>query len=235
MYEYYFKYGFRGLPMLMPRLIGCEIMDQTARGVYGHATYCEQGTWPVYEVDHYLLARMLWGGDIEAAVDDYLGGRFGAERAAEVGRFLVLVEGAMRRLYTGHGERNFAAIPDVAEATVVDCSQALEASLISLRRALEREDHALLRCWEQALVYAITEVRLKLALFRSDGVAEASERWWELLAADGMRPGRGVVLDEEAVGRLRALYRRDIESAGASGTGYFRMAVTKRPARCRLA
>lgn len=219
MYEYYFKYGFRGLPMLMPRLIGCEIIDQAARGVYGHATYCEQGTWPVYEVDHYLLARLLWGGDVEAAVDDYLGGRFGEERVAEVGRHLVLVEGAMRRLYTGHGERNFAAMPDVSEATVVDCAQALEMSLISLRHALKQGEHALLRCWEHALVYAITEVRLKLALFRGDGVAEAAGHWWALLGGGGMRPGGGVVLDEEAMGRLTALYRRDIESAGVPGTG----------------
>lgn len=217
-YEYYFKYGFRGLPMLMPRLIGCEIADQASRGIYGHATYCEQGTWPVYEVDHYLLARLLWGRELEAELDDYLKGRFGVESAAEVGRWLILVEGAMRRLYTGHGERNFAAMPDVSEAVVVDCAEALEMSLTSLRYALEREEHALLRCWKQALVYAITEVRLKLALFRGDGVAEAAKHWWALLDDGGMRPGGGVVLDEEAKGRLAALYQRDLESTGVPGT-----------------
>lgn len=210
MYEYYFKYGFRGLPMVMPRLMGIEISDLAAHGVNAHITYSEPGTWAGWEVGHYALARLLWGGHVDALLADYLARRFGSARD-QVGTYLVLLEGGMRRLYSGHGDRNFASIGDVPEPEVRDAIDVLEQARRHLCAALKSSGDPLLRCWDVALTYALAEARLRLALFVGTGVEEAYAAWTRALEAEGMRPGAGVVLDARTQERLVPLHDAEVQ------------------------
>ena len=205
----------------MPRLMGMEVEALCALGLYGHNTYCEQDTWPNWEVGHYLLARLLWGERAETALADYLKMRFGA-CSGDIDAYLVLLENAVRRLYSGHGRRNFAAVEQLGAGVVRDCRRQLEQALQHLAAATVTPSQPLLQCWRTAVEYALADLDLRLAAAEASAVPEAYARWREVVLSPGMAPGRGVLLAEDygpGGAALLHLHEEELRPLLAAGRG----------------
>lgn len=99
-YEYYRKYSWHSLPVILPRLIGDEIPYYLSRGANGLGIYSEPADWLTYELIHSLVAAMSWDAGLRADdyVDAYLKSRFGAA-AEEMRAYVALMEQAGRLLF----------------------------------------------------------------------------------------------------------------------------------------
>jgi hypothetical protein len=99
-YEYYRKYSWHSLPVILPRLIGDEIPYYLSQGANGLGIYSEPADWLTYELTHSLVAALSWDAGLRADdyVDTYLKDRFGAA-AEEMGAYVTLMEEAGRLLF----------------------------------------------------------------------------------------------------------------------------------------
>lgn len=132
---------------------------------------------------------------------------------SEVDEYLILLQGAMRRLYSGQGERNFAALPDLPESAVRDAVALLEQAGTHLAAACQRRDHPLLSLWAAALAYALSEARLRLSLFSGGDAAGACGAWRATLAAEELRSGAGVLHGARTHERVSALHQEVVNAA----------------------
>jgi len=100
-YEYYRKYSWHSLPVVMPDLIGGEIPFYESIGLDGLWIYSEPADWIPYELTHALVGALMWdtGLDADAYVETYLAERYGPA-ADEVAAYLDCVERAGRTLFT---------------------------------------------------------------------------------------------------------------------------------------
>lgn len=98
--EYFRKYSWRSLPVVLPRLIAEDVRFYRDQGAEGMGTYSEPADWLTYELSHLLVAALSWDADLdaEAFVSTYLRERYGAA-APEVGRYVEVVEEAGRLLF----------------------------------------------------------------------------------------------------------------------------------------
>lgn len=101
-YTYYFKYRFRGLPMIMPNLIAQELLSYRKIGVRGISSYSEPAVWIAYEISHRVLACLSWQPDIdiEREIQKAALFRVGPDLAEELIRVFELLEGGLRPLYS---------------------------------------------------------------------------------------------------------------------------------------
>lgn len=99
-YEYYRKYSWHSLPVVLPTLIGEEIPFYESVGLDGLWLYSEPADWIPYELTHALVAALQWDTDVDADayVDRYLAERYG-EGAAAMATYLDRVEHAGRTLF----------------------------------------------------------------------------------------------------------------------------------------
>lgn len=99
-YEYYRKYSWHSLPVVLPTLIGEEIPFYESIGLDGLWLYSEPADWLTYELTHLLVATLSWDTSLnaEAYVDSYLDERYGPA-AKEMKTYLERVETAGRTLY----------------------------------------------------------------------------------------------------------------------------------------
>jgi len=98
--EYYRKYSWHSLPVVLPHIIGADVRHYSSWGVRSLGTYSEPADWLVYEPTHLLVAALSWdpGLDVNRYLDDYLRVRYGPA-APEMRQYLNLVESAGRRLF----------------------------------------------------------------------------------------------------------------------------------------
>ncbi|MQB02330.1 MAG: DUF4838 domain-containing protein, partial [Actinobacteria bacterium] len=73
-YEYYRKYSWHSLPVVLPTLIGQEMPYFHSRGISGFGIYSEPADWVTYELTHLLVAELSWdvGIDSDAWLRGYL-------------------------------------------------------------------------------------------------------------------------------------------------------------------
>lgn len=99
-YEYYRKYSWHSLPVVLPRLISEEVPYYLSRGANGLGIYSEPADWLTYELTHALVAALSWDAGVRANdyVAAYLNDRFDAA-AGEMGAYVELMEHAGRLLF----------------------------------------------------------------------------------------------------------------------------------------
>ncbi|MBH5320191.1 DUF4838 domain-containing protein [Paenibacillus sp. GSMTC-2017] len=100
-YEYYRRYSFHSLPIVMPTLIGLEVPYYQSLGISGLGIYSEPGDWLTFEITHLIAAQKSWDVTLNTQlfVDDYVKARFGQASAADVSAYLVIVENTGRNLF----------------------------------------------------------------------------------------------------------------------------------------
>jgi hypothetical protein len=98
--EYYRRYAWRSLPVILPQLIGSDFGQYRAAAVTGLGIYSEPADWLTFELNHLLVARLSWNVDLDvsAFTQTYLDERFGSA-AAVMQQYLVLVEEAARTIF----------------------------------------------------------------------------------------------------------------------------------------
>jgi hypothetical protein len=99
-YEYYRKYSWHSLPVVLARLISREVRYyDRVLGADGIGTYSEPADWIPYELIHALLAALSWDPTSgREFVRDYVCDRYGAAAPA-MRRYYALVEDAGRTLF----------------------------------------------------------------------------------------------------------------------------------------
>ncbi|MQB01655.1 MAG: DUF4838 domain-containing protein [Actinobacteria bacterium] len=99
-YEYYRKYSFHSLPVVMPELIGYEAPYYRSLGISGLGTYSEPADWMTYELTHLILADASWNEDldVEQYLTAYTSERYGAA-AEDMRTYFALVERAGRAIF----------------------------------------------------------------------------------------------------------------------------------------
>ena len=100
-FEYYRKYSFHSLPVLLLKLISEELPYYAKTlGVDGLGCFTEPGDWIPYEPTMLLIAALSWDADLDGAsyVESYLRDRYGPAAGA-VGVYLAHVERAGRAIF----------------------------------------------------------------------------------------------------------------------------------------
>lgn len=99
-YEYYRKYSWHSLPVVLPKTIGEDMPYYHSLGVNGVGIYSEPGDWITYELVHLLVTAMSWDVELDAGsyVSAYLRDRYG-EAAEHMAAYLDLVEDAGNSLF----------------------------------------------------------------------------------------------------------------------------------------
>jgi hypothetical protein len=181
LYSYITKYGWRSLPILIPRMIASEVRRFAEMGIGGLATYSEPGAWATFEIDHYMAARAIWNPklDADAEIGDYVKTRYG--KAAEpVLAYLNLVE---------------AIVPHAVGIPGTDLQLDKQKQLISrfaeARKHLERArqlgkdtpGELLVDKLEASRQYAENEMRIRLAFLQNSSSGRSYAGLEELLAA----------------------------------------------------
>lgn len=100
-YEYYRKYSWHSLPIVLTDLIGREVPVYDSIGLDGLWIYSEPADWMPYELTHLLVGKLMWDTDLEteAYIETYLQERYGPA-ADEMKGYLERVERAGRTLFT---------------------------------------------------------------------------------------------------------------------------------------
>ncbi|MHA0856134.1 DUF4838 domain-containing protein [Paenibacillus sp. CMAA1364] len=100
MYEYYRRYAFHSLPIVLPQLIGQELPYYKTFGMEGIGTYSEPADWITFEITHYILAKLSWNADVNAqeVITDYIQSRYGAA-SVDMAEYFRLTEEAARSIY----------------------------------------------------------------------------------------------------------------------------------------
>ncbi|MDP9382808.1 MAG: DUF4838 domain-containing protein [Chloroflexota bacterium] len=116
MYEYYRKYTWHSLPVVLPKLIGQEVPYYDSIGVNGFGTYSEPADWLTYELTHRLVAALSWDTrmDPDAYVARHVNERYGAA-GGEVASYLAHVETAGRAIFSG-AWGNYGSLTAMTEA-----------------------------------------------------------------------------------------------------------------------
>jgi hypothetical protein len=181
-HEYYRKYSWHSLPVVMPDLMAEDLAAYTEFGVDGILSYPEQADWLTYELTHRLEAAMAWNTDLDvsAFVAEYLEQRYG--RAADaMATYLDHVERAGRAIYDG---AQGAYDDEAALATAVEEYHAAEAAL---EEAMDlpvgyftepdgRRVEFLVERLQTNLEYALADTRANLHEVRGEDERAASER-----------------------------------------------------------
>src|SRR5262249_26534063 len=98
--EYYRKYSWRSLPVVLVTAIGRELPWYGRAGIQGFGIYAEPGDWLTYELTRLLAADLWWSGSLEGPerAGRYARERYGAAGPAMLG-YLLAVERAGRTLF----------------------------------------------------------------------------------------------------------------------------------------
>jgi hypothetical protein len=94
-HEYYRRYAWRSLPVLLPHLIAEDVAFYVESGVRGLGMYSEPADWLTFELNHLLTATLSFDPsvEVEAFVRTYVAERFGTAAGA-MADYLRLVESA---------------------------------------------------------------------------------------------------------------------------------------------
>lgn len=172
--EYYSKYSWHSLPVLLPRLMADDMAYFREIGVNGIGIYSEPANWLVYELNHLFLADLSWNAGL--AADDYVAkyarDRFGPY-ASTMKRYFDTVE-RIGRLLFDRPEGNLRS-REAAQAAVDGYKDART----MLERALETSpgnapESFLVRRLMQNAEYAVAVT--EIALFRALGRQEEEQR-----------------------------------------------------------
>ncbi len=129
-YEYYRKYSWRSLPVVLPRLVAREIPHYRSQGAVGLRIYSEPADWITYELTHLLVARALWDARLDAGdyVTNYLRDRYGPTAAPPMQTYFDLVEAAGRLLFhqSSHGDFGQQDVLAPARDKYLDARNALK-------------------------------------------------------------------------------------------------------------
>lgn len=162
-YSYITKYQWRSFPILIPHLIDDEIRRFYAMRLGGMSTYSEPACWAVFELDHYITARMLWNADldIDAELADYTLMRYGPA-ARPVEQYLSLVEQIAPHALPILGTTLNAG----TEGTYVKRFEAGAEMLAEAKQLANGDDtvETLIDKLERGRRYAMNEMKLRLAM-----------------------------------------------------------------------
>lgn len=131
MYEYYRRYAFHSLPIVLPQLIGEELPYYKQFGMDGIGTYSEPGDWITFEITHFILAKMSWNAELNASelIEDYIEARFGGA-SDDMKTYFQLVEEAGRSIYNSPtGDMNNATRVTEMRSKYLQAKQNLENAL----------------------------------------------------------------------------------------------------------
>lgn len=190
-FEYYRKYSWHSLPVLLVRLVLDEIPRYRAAGFTGVGTYSEPDDWITYEPIHLLVAELSWNVDLpgETWLRDHLEQRYGAA-ARGIASYLGHVERAGRLLFD-RADGNYGC----ADVVRVVRDEYLAAGKVLSRVEADEEPAAfLVGRLRQNLDYAIADTEIDYYRLLGDEPAwqEAIRRTAALL--EELR-GRGIVVD----------------------------------------
>jgi hypothetical protein len=213
-YEYYRRYSWHSLPVVLPDLIRQEVPYYDEVGADGLRTYGEPADWITYELTHLLVARLAWdtGLDVTAWLNAYLDERYGSAAEAMSG-YVTDVEAGSRAFLTSQKD---ALTGDFQDPEAV--SEGLDryrAARDKLDRAADAADsgaatHLIDRLAANA-EYAVADAEISLhgAAGDADAVERSRDRVRELV--DELRFD-GVVLDSNWI-RRRLVDEFEIEDA----------------------
>ena len=68
--EYYAKYSWHSLPVVLPQLISQEVPFYSDQGATGFGTYSEPANWITYEMNHLWTAALTWDAQLDP--DEFL-------------------------------------------------------------------------------------------------------------------------------------------------------------------
>jgi hypothetical protein len=178
MYEYYRRYSWHSLPVVLSRLMAQEVPLYRSLGYSGLGMYSEPADWITYELTHLLVAALSWDTklDAEAYVRSYLEARYGS-RAAAVETYLGLVEETGRTLFTQpRGRYDSAAVVGAVRDRYVLAREAL----VAAGMPAEDMDAAsfLLRrlVWNLDFAIADTAISYHALRYEPDAMMAARER-----------------------------------------------------------
>jgi hypothetical protein len=185
-YEYYRRYSWHSLPVVLPELIGREIPYYESVGVDGIGTYAEPADWITYELTHALVAALSWDADLDAGsyVERYLSERYGPAADA-VGAYVERVEAGSRALFTSQKEALRGRHSDLdavaaAREAYTEASEHLDGARDIC--ASDTAGHLLARLAANA-EYAVADLSINYHELREDpdAAARARERTAELV------------------------------------------------------
>ena len=207
-YEYYTKYSWHSLPVVLPKLISEEVpYYRKVLGADGLGIYAEAADSITHELTHRLVAALCWNADLDGDgfVRSYLAERYGPA-AEEMATYLRLVEEAGRSLYDRvHG--NYETVENVGKVR-----QGYIDARASLGRAAKRAEPRsagsfLIERLGWNLDYAIadTEIDYYRLLQKPDKSRHAEERVAELVSRHQFS---GVLLNSPFIGRRHQMASR---------------------------
>jgi hypothetical protein len=186
LYEYYRKYSWHSLPVVLPDLIGDDVPGYVDVGLDAVGSYSEPADWLTYELTHLLVAALSWDTDLSADgyVQRYLAERYGPAADA-VGTYLLAVEEAGRTLFD-----SFDGRLDDPEA-VAAATERYERAQDVLGEAREgvapdSTEAFLLDRLLGNLDYALADMELAAATIEGDSTAEAvaKQRFEDAMVAE---------------------------------------------------
>lgn len=184
--EYYAKYSWHSLPVLLPRLIAEDMAYFHRIGINGIGIYSEPANWLVYELNHLLLADLSWSArlPIEEYMKRYSRARFGPAAAEGMRRYLETVERTGRLIFD-RPEGNLKN-REVAEAAVRGYRQARDELERVLADATPNTAEAFLirrLLWNAQYAAAVTEIVMYSQLGQSEEELEAKRKTKQLVDA----------------------------------------------------
>jgi hypothetical protein len=199
-HEYYRKYSWHSLPVVLPELMAADLRAYREMGVDGILSYPEAADWLTYELTHLLEAAMAWDThlDVAAFVEAYLEERYG--RAADaMADYLQHVEAAGGELFDGaqgsyDDEASLAAALDHYRAAGDALEDALDLPVGYFTEPEGRRVEFLVEKLATNVEYAVADTTANLHEVRGEDDAAAAER---------LRAGR-LVLEHRFDGVLAA-------------------------------
>ena len=207
-YEYYTKYSWHSLPVVLPRLISAEVPYYCkVLGADGIGIYAEAADWITHELTQRLVAALSWNADLDGAafVKSYLSERYGPA-AEEMAAYLDLVEDAGRALYD-RVQGNYENLENVSK--VREGYLEAKASLDRAARRVEAGSAGAFLVqrlgWNLDYAVADTEISYYHLLQEPDESERARERLQELITRHRFD---GVLLDSPFIGRRHLMADR---------------------------
>lgn len=218
-YEYYRKYRWHSLPVVLPQLIGNEIPYYRSLGVTGLSTFSEPADWITYELTHLLVAAMSWdaGLDPRAFVEDYLTWRYRGA-SLEMSEYLRLVERAGRAVFNGPtGDYEDQEVLEAVRGDYLRARRVLAAANGKLPAGEPAEFLVRRLAWNLDFAIADTEISYYRSSAQPAEMAEAQKRTRALVGAhrlDGIilqnhyaMQRYGVAADYGSLGWVFRMYR----------------------------
>ncbi|MFB6217664.1 MAG: DUF4838 domain-containing protein [Halobacteriaceae archaeon] len=176
LYEYYRKYSWHSLPVVLADLLADDIPGYVDVGLDAVGSYSEPADWLTYELTHLLVAALAWDTDLDGDgyVGRYVNERYGPAGGA-VGSYLLHVEDAGRTLFDSFEGR--LDDPD-AVASALDSYERAQDVLADARETLPGDSDAafLIDRLLGNLDYALADMELAAAELADDRTAEARAR-----------------------------------------------------------